>query len=210
MLPLLVASTSFAPDTHTCASFSASGPAPTSHGYQKPAVWEPSALISSLAHSDEEESSIFPEGSPFVFPVPNTTATLSSSTFPPQSGDDVIYRRGPTTVESTLPPSPGPASAVKYADVPFTHSSGMAELDIPIYTLRGMELEIGLKEGMKATSSEILGYGEQFLGKGYKEVSPGRFVSADGKRVFRIRDSDLIGHRGGPLMLILRLWFLIQ
>ena len=58
--------------------------------------------------------------------------------------------------------------------------------------------ELGLKEGMKATSSEILGYGEQFLGKGYKEVSPGRFVSADGKRVFRIRDSDLIGHRGGP------------
>ncbi|MBQ8069483.1 MAG: hypothetical protein IJ202_01360, partial [Bacteroidales bacterium] len=140
MLPLLVVGTSFAPKAHPSALFSANEP--TSPGYQDPPIWEPSALISSLAHSDEEESSIFPERFPFVFPVPNTTATLSSSAFPPQSGDDVIYRRGPTTVESTLPPSPGPASAVKYADVPFTHSSGMAELDIPIYTLRGMELEI--------------------------------------------------------------------
>ena len=56
--------------------------------------------------------------------------------------DPVTYERGPTRLENTLPPSPEPASAVKYSDVPFTHSFGMAELDIPVYTIAGRELSI--------------------------------------------------------------------
>ncbi len=57
-------------------------------------------------------------------------------------GDPVTYERGPTRLENTLPPSPEPASAVRYSDVPFTHSLGMAELDIPIYIVNGRELSI--------------------------------------------------------------------
>ena len=53
-----------------------------------------------------------------------------------------MYERGATYLENTMPPSPEPASVVKYADVPFTHSSGMAEYDVPFYTLQGRELSI--------------------------------------------------------------------
>lgn len=52
------------------------------------------------------------------------------------------YERGATYLENTVPPSPEPASIVKYADVPFTHSAGMAEYDVPFYTLQSRELSI--------------------------------------------------------------------
>ena len=55
---------------------------------------------------------------------------------------EAIYERGATYLENTMPPSPEPASVVKYADVPFTHSTGMAEYDVPFYTLPGRELSI--------------------------------------------------------------------
>ena len=55
---------------------------------------------------------------------------------------ETMYERGATYLENTVPPSPEPASIVKYADVPFTHSTGMAEYDIPFYTLQGRELSI--------------------------------------------------------------------
>jgi hypothetical protein len=54
---------------------------------------------------------------------------------------------------------------------------------------------------MKVSSSRALELGEQFLGKGYKELVPGsgRYVSADGTRVFRMGTSDITGaHGGGP------------
>ena len=44
-------------------------------------------------------------------------------------------------------------------------------------------------------------FAQKFLGKGYKEAVPGsgRFISADGKRVFRMGTSDITGaHGGGP------------
>ena len=47
-------------------------------------------------------------------------------------------------MENTMPPSPEPASAVKFADVPFTHSLGLAEYGIPIYTLEGRELTLSV------------------------------------------------------------------
>ena len=55
---------------------------------------------------------------------------------------NLMYQRGQTYLENTLPPSPEPASATKYADIPFSHGLGMAELSIPIYTLKGRELSI--------------------------------------------------------------------
>lgn len=61
--------------------------------------------------------------------------------------------------------------------------------------------ELGLKDGMEVPSSKILEYGESFLGEGYTEPvhGSGRYVSADGKRVFRIGTSDITGaHGGGP------------
>ena len=71
--------------------------------------------------------------------------------------------------------------------------SGQSAIDKGFKSLE----ELGLKDGMKASSSQVLDYGELFLGKGYKETSPGRFISADEKRVFRIGNSDLNGHNGG-------------
>ena len=53
-----------------------------------------------------------------------------------------IYERGSTYDENTMPPSPEPASVVKYAGVPFSHSSGLAEYDVPFHTLSGHELNI--------------------------------------------------------------------
>ncbi|MEM7382788.1 MAG: hypothetical protein AAF400_00420 [Bacteroidota bacterium] len=61
--------------------------------------------------------------------------------------------------------------------------------------------ELGLKNGMKVSSSRALELGEQFLGKGYKELIPGsgRYVSADGTRVFRMGTRDILGkHGAGP------------
>ena len=54
---------------------------------------------------------------------------------------------------------------------------------------------------MRCSTSEALELGEKFLGKGYKEIVPksGRYVSADGKRVFRMGTNDILGnHGGGP------------
>ncbi|MBQ9172957.1 MAG: hypothetical protein IJ161_04390 [Bacteroidales bacterium] len=66
MLPLSVVGTSFAPKAHPSALFSANEP--TSPEYQDPPIWEPSALISSLAHTDEERQSFFFDKEPFAFP----------------------------------------------------------------------------------------------------------------------------------------------
>ena len=42
---------------------------------------------------------------------------------------------------------------------------------------------------------------EDFLGKGYKDAGNGRFISADGTKVVRMGDNDILGkHGGGPHM----------
>ena len=66
---------------------------------------------------------------------------------------ETLFERGATYLESTFPPSPDPASVVKYADVPFTHSCGMAEYEVPIYTLQGRELSIPI--GLRYASGGI-------------------------------------------------------
>ena len=66
---------------------------------------------------------------------------------------ETLFERGTTYLESTFPPSPDPASVVKYADVPFTHSCGMAEYEVPIYTLQGRELSIPI--GLRYASGGI-------------------------------------------------------
>lgn len=53
-----------------------------------------------------------------------------------------VYKRGATQLESLLPPAPEAASAVRFVDVPFSHSQGLACLDIPVYTVKGRELSI--------------------------------------------------------------------
>ncbi len=52
---------------------------------------------------------------------------------------------------------------------------------------------LGLKDGMKLNWKEGLEKAEAFLGRGYKEVSKGRFVSADGSRVVRMGEHELSG-----------------
>jgi hypothetical protein len=56
-----------------------------------------------------------------------------------------------------------------------------------------------LIDGMKMTVNEALDAAENFLGKGYRDLGNGRFVSADGRRQVRMGDSDILGwHGGGP------------
>jgi hypothetical protein len=59
--------------------------------------------------------------------------------------------------------------------------------------------ELGLKNKNKMNADEILDVAQKFLGKGYVDKGNGRYVSADGTRVFRMGDNDLLGkHAGGP------------
>ena len=58
--------------------------------------------------------------------------------------------------------------------------------------------DLGIKDGEKMTSSNVLELAEKFLGKGYTETSPGsgRFVSSDNSRVFRMGENDITGKHG--------------
>lgn len=58
---------------------------------------------------------------------------------------------------------------------------------------------LGLKDGMRLPTSKALELGKHFLGNGYKEIvlGSGRYVSANGRRVFRMGTSDVLGHHGG-------------
>jgi RHS repeat-associated protein len=61
--------------------------------------------------------------------------------------------------------------------------------------------DLGIKDGMKVTTSKALELALNFLGEGYKEVGAGsgRYLSADGTRVVRIGVNDITGkHGGGP------------
>ena len=77
-----------------------------------------------------------------------------------------------------------------------------AFLGIGIIKAAGRSIaSLGLKDGMTVTSTRALELGGQFLGSGYRELVPGsgRFVSADGTRVFRMGVNDITGaHGGGP------------
>jgi RHS repeat-associated protein len=53
-------------------------------------------------------------------------------------------------------------------------------------------------QGGVTDPGEVLGGAEKWLGKGYKEISPGVFRSADGRRQFRMTDSDLTDPKQGP------------
>ena len=55
------------------------------------------------------------------------------------------------------------------------------------------------QNGIKMNSTDVLDMAEDFLGEGYSELSPSRYVSADGLRQVRMGASDLLGaHGGGP------------
>ena len=52
-----------------------------------------------------------------------------------------------------------------------------------------------------AIADDALDAAEDFLGKGYKDAGNGRFISADGTKVVRMGDNDILGkHGGGPHM----------
>lgn len=55
------------------------------------------------------------------------------------------------------------------------------------------------KNGIKVNSTDALDMAEKYLGPGYIEASPSRFVSADGIRQVRMGDADILGkHANGP------------
>lgn len=60
---------------------------------------------------------------------------------------------------------------------------------------------VGLKNGSNLKTNDALDAAEDFLGKGYKDAGNGRFISADGTKVVRMGDNDILGkHGGGPHM----------
>ena len=63
--------------------------------------------------------------------------------------------------------------------------------------------KVALKDGAKMTTKQALDAAEQYLGKGYKDMGGGRFVSADGTRQVRFTNGDLStvnNHAGAPHM----------
>ena len=71
------------------------------------------------------------------------------------------------------------------------------------YAVKSIELvnKLGITNGKRISSSEVLDLAEAFLGKGYAEPvkNSGRYVSKDGMRVFRMGTNDILGkHGGGP------------
>ena len=78
--------------------------------------------------------------------------TLSPELF---AQSEVSYERGATQAESILPPSPEAASVVKYAGVPFTHSLGAAEYDVPIYELKGRQLQIPISLSYRSNGIRV-------------------------------------------------------
>ncbi len=63
------------------------------------------------------------------------------------NADISVYKRGVTYMESTLPPAPEAASAVKYVDIPLLYDMGIAHLDIPLYELAGKEISVPVSLG---------------------------------------------------------------
>lgn len=56
---------------------------------------------------------------------------------------------------------------------------------------------VGLKNGSKLKTNDALDAAEDFLGKGYKDAGNGRFISADGTKVVRMGDNNILGKYGG-------------
>ena len=89
------------------------------------------------------------------------------------SSQQTVYKRGETTIENTLLPTPEAASAAKYIDVPVSHSRGLAFLDIPFYTLQGREISIPIQlnyasGGIKMDETTgVAGLGWSLMAGGY-------------------------------------------
>ena len=75
-----------------------------------------------------------------------------------------------------------------------TYFVGAGEDDVLVHNTCGIPAN-----GSRMSVDDALTRGEDWLGKGYTEPVPGtgRYVSADGRRVFRMRKSDITGAHGG-------------
>ena len=80
------------------------------------------------------------------------------------------------------------------------HTYYVGKESILVHNVCGVQNELP-KNGIKVNSSDALDLADDFLGKGYSEMSPGRFVSSDGLRQVRMTASDLTpfnNHAGAP------------
>lgn len=66
-----------------------------------------------------------------------------------------VYKRGTTYMESTLPPTPEAASAVKYVDIPLQYDMGVAHLDVPLYELAGKEISVPISLGYASSGIKM-------------------------------------------------------
>ncbi len=70
--------------------------------------------------------------------------------------------------------------------------------DISKKTIKSLK-DLGIKNGISMKSNRALELAEKYLGKDYKYMGNGRYLSKDGLRQVRMGKSDILGrHGGGP------------
>jgi hypothetical protein len=78
---------------------------------------------------------------------------------------------------------------------------GAMAITVSLQDSHGNTYNVKVSNNVVLTVDEALDAASQFLGPGYTEAEPGRFVSADGLRQVRMLESDITGqHGGGPHM----------
>jgi hypothetical protein len=77
---------------------------------------------------------------------------------------------------------------IKGVDAVSTGAQTIKAVDV---TSTGAKITVNIVDGMKVTTNQALDMTTEFLGNGYKEISPGVFRSNDGLRQVRMTTNDL-------------------
>ena len=133
---------------------------------------------------------------PFYSPVKGWTAAAKL-----RAGDILVLVNGEyVVVEKAQHEILEAPIAVYNFEVEDYHTYYVGKHSILVHNVCGAQKALP-KNGIKVNSSDALDLAEDFLGKGYSEMSPGRFVSSDGLRQVRMTASDLTSvnnHAGAP------------
>lgn len=140
------------------------------------------------------EEIITTPGHPFYSPVKGWTVACKL-----RAGDILVLQSGKYVVVEKIQHEilESPVKVYNF-EVEDFHTYYVGESAVLVHNVCGPKSPLP-KNGMKMNSSDALDLADSFLGKGYSEPSPGRFVSSDGLRQVRMSSSDILGlHGGGP------------
>ena len=154
-------------------------------------VNETSELIHVCVNGEEI---ITTPGHPFYSPVKGWTVACKL-----RAGDILVLQSGKYVIVEKIQHEilESPVKVYNF-EVEDFHTYYVGESAVLVHNVCGPKSPLP-KNGMKMNSSDALDLADSFLGKGYSEPSPGRFVSSDGLRQVRMSSSDILGlHGGGP------------